>query len=1020
MSSPEFKVLSQDELRKRLYQTFKNRGVLDTLKTQLRNQLIHELMNPVLSGKIQLQTVSNECSSLLISASNSLVADHLRRCGYEYSLSVFYPESGLEKDKLLTMQDLLHLMRINPKTDLYKTLISASQKDNAKGFLVQVLMELIEHNLCKETCNTETQTGPMPPYKESLAEKLQLIDEQFADKYPQRHISESLEVKLIEYRKEIEDQLQAEMAQKLHHFKEVEMAKIKMDERAQSQKEISELRREFEKAHQTKSEALTSRERNAIARLQKQQEIDAREIYVQRQSLLKDIETIRSREAELKQRVEAFDLAQKLQESKNKTVEDALHRREVAVKTIEETYDQKLKSELLKYQLELKEEYIARTKKITEEEEKNKERAMFLRKEAISVDSKKEEFKQAVSYAKELERELDSVKAQELLLSKQNQLLTEKLKEVSDYPLLKEEKMELQVQIKILQQQLEETRSDNIQLRDKLTQPSSEYIVLQAELKRVEQARKLEHDESETHKQFLEKQLQNEVDNCVQLKAQLSECENTIRKLNAQVEDLKLQLKQTQTALENEVYRNPKPSLVDRSVIDFTGDRTVPRDIYVEGAFLTSVPVTGDIGMENPSNRNPCHTLKSTTSPDSDLEFVANTKTRIKELEREAEYLEEAYRNYQHRVTQSNVGPAKTQSSSPFSKNFNVSYQRPWLAQDELASQDFALSYPKSKKYNWTAGNGYQFKNHLTPPQKRAVSSRRLSSTPVSKTKRNISHKLFSEDTPGSCLGASHRRADQPLSPILRTDNPSPPDSVSNTSAASSPVPSEQNMSLHNQEDENQDVGDSVKPKKLMYEDLESHESANEYQEDIPEQFESNVSHPSGHIVSGSQGPVSVPPTVTSQLATSGAELTAIENQMQLEEQQEEEEKWEEEKRSREERRLRERQEALEREQAELEKLNEEMHTRESTTTKERTQDEKAEALEVSLLKTEDHSGDAVPNPLVKYMKMVQQNQVQETANKTSKKEDFEVSSERLPGSEREDSFSAAGSLQGEPDEDFW
>lgn len=44
-----------------------------------------------------------------------------------------------------------------------------------------------------------------------------------------------------------------------------------------------------------------------------------------------------------------------------------------------------------------------------------------------------------------------------------------------------------------------------------LTQPSSEYVVLQAELKRVEQARKLEHDESEAHKQLLEKQLQNEV-----------------------------------------------------------------------------------------------------------------------------------------------------------------------------------------------------------------------------------------------------------------------------------------------------------------------------------------------------------------------------------------------------------------------------------------------------------------------------------------------------------------------------
>lgn len=67
-------------------------------------------MNPILSGKIQPQAVSSECSSLLIGASNSLVADHLRRCGYEYSLSVFYPESGLEKDKVkyLLLKDVLN------------------------------------------------------------------------------------------------------------------------------------------------------------------------------------------------------------------------------------------------------------------------------------------------------------------------------------------------------------------------------------------------------------------------------------------------------------------------------------------------------------------------------------------------------------------------------------------------------------------------------------------------------------------------------------------------------------------------------------------------------------------------------------------------------------------------------------------------------------------------------------------------------------------------------------------------
>ncbi|XP_034972721.2 centriole and centriolar satellite protein OFD1 isoform X3 [Zootoca vivipara] len=988
MSSDEFKALSQDELRRRLYQTFKNRGVLDALKTQLRNQLIHDLMNPILSGKIQPQAVSSECSSLLIGASNSLVADHLRRCGYEYSLSVFYPESGLEKDKALTMQDLLQLMRINPKTDIYKALISASEKENTKGFLVQILTELIDHSLHKQICSTETQTSPTPG-KESLAEKLQLIDEQFADMYPQCHKSGSFEVKLVEYRKEVEQQLQEEMSQKLRHFKEVEIAKIKMDERAQSQKEISELRREFEKVHRAKSEALSSRERNAIERLQKQQEIDAREIYLQRQSLLKDIETVRSREVELKQRIEAFELAQNLQESKNKTVEDALRHREVTVKNIEETYDQKLKNELLKYQLELNEEYLARTKKITEDEKKIKDKAMLLHEETISLNSKKQEFEHAVSHSKELELEIDSVKAQVLLLSKQNQLMTKKLEEVSDYPTLKEEKMELQVQNKLLKQQLEEAHNENLELRDKLSRPSAEYLVLEAELKRAKHARKLEGEESDTHKQLLEKQLQNEIEHCVQLKTQLLECENTIRKLNAQMEDLKLQLKQTQTALENEVYRNPKPSLVDHSVIDLFGDKTVPPDIYIDGAFLKTQPMADIIGMGNgTSPRHHHHILKPNTSQDSDLEFVASTKARIKELEREAEYLEEAYRNYQYRAIQTTAGPAKTTFSSPMASNFTMaSRQRLWFAQDDLYSQELPFHCQKSKNYRWTPGNGDHLKDHLTPPRKKST-SRRLSSTPVSKAKRNISSRLFSEDTVASSFAAPHQNADQPLSPIQRTGNLSSPEHASNLSVSSSPASCKQKLSLHQEQGEIQGVSDTAKPEKLLYKNLGNDDS------DL------------GNDESASK---------------CGAEITALEKQKHPEEQEEEEEeeeereqqKWEE----REGKRQQERQDTLEREQGELEKANEELCMQESVETEKKHED--VADLETIISKSEEHGGDAIPNPLEKYMKIIQQNREQEFANEDFKKE-AEILSEKLSGSGKEDSFSAAATLHGEPDDDFW
>ncbi|XP_039349761.1 oral-facial-digital syndrome 1 protein isoform X7 [Mauremys reevesii] len=801
MASSEFQALSQDELRKRLYQTFKNRGVLDTLKTQLRNQLIHELMHPILSGELQPQAVSSEGSSLLIGASNSLVADHLRSCGYEYSLSVFYPESGLEKEKVFTMQDLLQLIRIHPKSSLYKSLTSGAQKENKKGFLIQMLMELTEHHLCKESHNAETQTISIPPYRESLVEKLQLIDEQFADIYPQHQKFESLEVKLIEYRKEIEDQLQAEMSEKLQHFKEVEIAKIRMEEKAQCQKEVSDLRREFERTNQAKSEALIAREKNAIERLQKQQEIEAKEVYTQRQSLLKDIEMIRTREAELKQRIESFELAQKLQEEKNKAVDDALRRREIAVKNIEETYDQKLKNELLKYQLELKEEYIARTTRVTEDEKKNKEKAILLREETIAVNSKKEELKQVVSHAKELELELDSVKAQVLLVNKQNQLLTEKLKEIADYPLLKEEKLELQVQNKLLKQQLEETRNENLHFRDKLTQPSAEHVACQAELRRVEHAKKLEQDEFETHKQLLEKQLQSEVERCAQLKIQLLDYETTIRKLNVQVEDLKLQLKQTQT------------------------------------------------------------------------------------------------------------------------------------------------------------------------------------------------------DSSESYLVSSQQSVDQPLSPILRTCHLS-----SSESAPSSPTSHGQKLSLHEQQADNQDLNDSSKPEKLAYEDLEEHNSSLKYQGDIPEQLESDVSHPSGDSVNGSNVTNTVPATATSQ-----QDLTVV-DQSQSEEQkrEENEKKWEEERRERDERRQRERQEALEREERELEKLNEEMKLIQDSLKSEEEEEEKktdrkVEESEISNPDAKDNLCDPRPNPLEKYMKLIQQSREQELTNKSSKKEEEVSLIERLLSSEKDD-----------------
>ena len=55
-------------------------------------------------GKLSLADLEvPESGSLLHRASNSLVADHLRSCKYDYTYSVFLPECGVDKAKVRIM-----------------------------------------------------------------------------------------------------------------------------------------------------------------------------------------------------------------------------------------------------------------------------------------------------------------------------------------------------------------------------------------------------------------------------------------------------------------------------------------------------------------------------------------------------------------------------------------------------------------------------------------------------------------------------------------------------------------------------------------------------------------------------------------------------------------------------------------------------------------------------------------------------------------------------------------------------
>lgn len=60
----------------------------------------------------------------------------------------------------------------------------------------------------------------------------------------------------------------------MQHFQDVEIAKVRMEEKRKFHKEFDKLKQELERNYEMKAKALIEREKNAIDRLQKQQEVD--------------------------------------------------------------------------------------------------------------------------------------------------------------------------------------------------------------------------------------------------------------------------------------------------------------------------------------------------------------------------------------------------------------------------------------------------------------------------------------------------------------------------------------------------------------------------------------------------------------------------------------------------------------------------------------------------------------------------------------------------------------------------
>lgn len=197
------------------------------------------------------------------------------------------------------------------------------------------------------------------------------------------------------------------------------------------------------------------------------------------------------------------------------------------------------------------------------------------------------------------------------------------------------------------------------------------------------------------------------------------------------------------------VHSLPKAVLADCSVLDFHANKHIHPDTFVDKPslrnqrYLDSVIDAG--GIASRKHRHLDGTRSS--SPDSDLEFVASTRARIKELEKEAELVEEAFRNYQHRVIHAAAIPSYPPAAVLPSRGLlstlpNSPQHRVTFLEDNLTPQDLVLlNRIKTQKYERLLPTEVK----MAAPQTKKSSSRRLSSTPVLRTEINHRERVSME-----------------------------------------------------------------------------------------------------------------------------------------------------------------------------------------------------------------------------------------------------------------------------------
>ncbi|PNH04643.1 Oral-facial-digital syndrome 1 [Tetrabaena socialis] len=262
--------LDQEEFRKKMMSQLQTTGVVSQVKSQLRAQLLHQLQKGQI---VQLGPPPGDRPGLKRHALNSMIADYMRTVQYNYSLSVFMEESGVESRPLLTEDELLDVLKIDRETSFFQSFMKArahAETGSDSSFIMNLVSAIAEAAAAKGK-ESFTQTIGGDRYQMEVRMK-QLEDEYQARLRSSRMApGAGVEERMALYRQEIEEQAAAEVARQVERIREMEVAAARLDEAAKARRAMEAERLELDHLHSERLTKLRQREEEMMDKLRRQQ-----------------------------------------------------------------------------------------------------------------------------------------------------------------------------------------------------------------------------------------------------------------------------------------------------------------------------------------------------------------------------------------------------------------------------------------------------------------------------------------------------------------------------------------------------------------------------------------------------------------------------------------------------------------------------------------------------------------------------------------------------------------------------